>query len=38
MFSVLVVVFRRDSIAGLGFSLSQRQIPLIVFLRVVVAV
>jgi hypothetical protein len=38
MFSVLVVVLRRDSVAVLGFRLGQRHIPLIVFLRVVGAV
>jgi len=35
MFGVLVVVFRGDQITALGFSLGQRQIPLIVSLRVV---
>ena len=34
MFGVLVVVLGRDQIAALGFSLGQRQIPLIVSLRV----
>jgi len=35
VFGVLVVVLRRDPIAGAGFSLGQCQIPLIVSLRVV---
>ena len=35
MFSVLVVVFCCDCVAALGFSLGERQIPLIVSLRVV---
>jgi hypothetical protein len=38
MFSVLVVVFCRDRVAALGFSLGERQIPLIVSSRVVRAV
>jgi hypothetical protein len=35
MFGVLVVVFCPDGVAALGFSLGERQIPLIVSLRVV---
>ena len=35
MFGVLVVVFCPDYVAALGFSLGERQIPLIVSLRVV---
>jgi hypothetical protein len=35
MFGVLVVVLGRDQIAALGFSLGQRQIPLIVSLRAI---
>ena len=38
MFGVLVVILRRDFITGLGFSLGQREIPLIISLRVVRAV
>jgi hypothetical protein len=38
MFGVLVVVFCRDCVAALGFSLGERQIPLIVSSRVVRAV
>jgi hypothetical protein len=34
MFSVLVIVLRRDRIAGKGFSTGERQIPLIVSSRV----
>jgi hypothetical protein len=34
MFGVLVVILRPDQIAGLGFGLGQRQISLIVSLRV----
>ena len=36
--SLLVVVLRSDFIAGPGFSLGERQIPLIASLRVVEAV
>jgi hypothetical protein len=36
MFGVLVVVFCPDYVAALGFSLGERQIPLIVSLRVVI--
>jgi hypothetical protein len=35
MFGVLVVVLGRHQIAALGFSLGQRQISLIVSLRVI---
>ena len=35
MFGVLVVVFCPDCVAALGFSLGERQIPLIVSLRIV---
>jgi hypothetical protein len=35
MFGVLVVVLCRDGIAGPGFALGQREIPLIVASRVV---
>ena len=35
VFGVLVVVFCPDYVAALGFSLGERQIPLIVPLRVV---
>jgi hypothetical protein len=38
MFGVLVVVFCPDCVAALGFSLGERQVPLIVSLRVVRAV
>ena len=38
MFGVLVVVFCRDCVAALGFSLGERQIPFIVSSRVVSAV
>jgi hypothetical protein len=38
MFGVLVVVFCRDCVAALGFSLGERQIPFIVSSRVVRAV
>jgi hypothetical protein len=38
MFGVLVVVLGRDPIARLEFSLGQREITFIVFLRVVGAV
>ena len=34
MFGVLVVVFRGDCVATLGFSSGERQIPLIVSLRI----
>jgi hypothetical protein len=34
MFGVLVVVLCPDRVAGLGFSTGERQIPLIVSLRV----
>jgi hypothetical protein len=34
MFGVLIVVLRRDYIAGLSLSLGQREIPLIASLRV----
>jgi hypothetical protein len=37
MFGVLVVVFCPDGVAALDFSLGERQIPLIVSLRVVKA-
>ena len=37
MFGVLVIVLGRDQIAALSFSLGQRQIPLIVSLRVMSA-
>jgi hypothetical protein len=35
MFGVLVVVLGRDPVTGLDFSLSQRQITLVVSLRIV---
>ena len=38
VFGVLVVVFCRDCVAALGFSLGERQIPFIVSSRVVRAV
>ena len=34
VFGVLVVVFRSDCVATLGFSSGERQIPLIVSLRI----
>ena len=34
MFGVLIVVLGSDDIAGLGFSLGQRQIPLVASLRI----
>ena len=38
MFGMLVVILRRNSITGLGFSLGQREIPLMISLRVVRAI